>query len=130
MGWRRRSSAGGGRPAWPALLVVLAMLLQGLIPGAAVAASIAHDHPEQVQICTSTGLKTLSLGHDADHHGFGGLACEQCVMASLAAVAVAAPQALPPTTRVLLVQLPQRERPSVRTRAPPRPPSRGPPAQA
>jgi hypothetical protein len=127
MGWERRKSAGGGRPAWPALLVALAMLLQGLIP----AAAIAHDHHDQVQICTSAGLKLVSLG--AKHHhdrGFGGLACEQCVMASLAAVAAAPPQAVLPSTRVERVAPPQLERPSVRTRAPPRPPSRGPPAQA
>jgi hypothetical protein len=125
--WERRSSAGGGRPAWPALLVALVMLLQGLIPAAAV----AHDRQDQVQICTSTGLKLVSLGTRHGHdHGFGGLACEQCVMASLAAVAVAPPQAVPPSARVETVATPQLERPSVRTRAPPRPPSRGPPAQA
>jgi hypothetical protein len=128
MRWARRASAGGTRPIWPALALAFALLLQGLIPAAAV----AHDHDQQVQICTSAGLKLVTLGarHGAGHHGFGGLACEQCVMASLAAVAAAPPQAVPPSARFDIVLPPAAERPSVRTRAPPRPHSRGPPALA
>ncbi len=126
---RRRSRKPSPGRVWPALVLVLALLLQGLIPAAAV----AHDHgQDQIQLCTAAGLKLVSLhavgGHD--HHGFGGLACEQCVMASLAALAASPPAPIAPTAKILIAFRPAAERPSALPRAPPRPPSQGPPFQA
>jgi len=116
------------RRAWPALLAALAILLQGLIPAAAVAA----DHTPgawHVAICTPQGLKTVDIDPSGDHkHGrFGGLACEQCVMASFAGVAAEPPALIPsvteaeiqPTDPVFLGVRP--------SDAAPLPPARGPP---
>jgi len=90
------SSARDARRVWPALLTALAILLQGLIPAAAVAA----DHAPgswHVAICTPQGLKTVDIDPSGGHkHGhFGGLACEQCVMASFAGVAAEPPVLIP-----------------------------------
>ena len=81
--------------AWGAALAALVLLLQGLIP----AAAIAHNHgADQVQICTARGVKLISLhAEGVSHHHFGGLACEQCVMASFTAVAAVPPATKPPT---------------------------------
>lgn len=121
-----RMSAAAGRVR--AILLALVLLLQGLVP----AAAFAHDEarrPAALDICTGEGLKhAQAAGHD--HHGFAGLACEQCVMASLAMVAVAPP---PLRVRGLAVEFsfrPTAERPSIQPRSPPRPPSIGPPASA
>ena len=74
--------------SWPALAAALILLLQGLIPGAA----IAHRSSDDLQVCTSAGVRLIAVPGEASHkdHGFGGLACEQCVMASFAAVTPAA----------------------------------------
>lgn len=109
-----------------AILLALVVVLQGLVP----AAAFAHDeagNPAVIQICTGEGLKLVHVGSPHRHQGFAGLACEQCVMASLATVA-AAPPSLPVRADVArFVYLPAGERPSIRPRAPPRPPSIGPP---
>ncbi len=111
--------------AWPALLSALVILLQGLIPAAAV----AHGPGGGGSICTRDGLK-LSGGGAHQDHGFGGLACEHCVIASFAALT---PEAL------LLPSGSSRAAPAgrievrafaPRARAPPRPPSTAPPAFA
>ncbi len=117
-----------GARAWAGVLAALVVLLQGLIP----AAAIAHAHGAGVQICTSQGLKLLGPAPDTSHrdHGFGGLACEQCVMASFAAIAADAP---PTPIRfaqaVLATSIGGRAFPA-RARDPPRPPSTAPPAFA
>src|SRR3569833_913339 len=72
-----------------AILLALVLVLQGLVP----AAAIAHDEargPSGVEICTGEGVRHVHAP-GRGHHGFGGLACEQCVMASLAMVAAAPP---------------------------------------
>lgn len=115
----------GARRAWPALLVALSILLQGLIPAAALAAD--HTDGSGVQICTLQGVKTLS-GEAGGHKHFGGLACEQCVMASFAAVAAVQP-VLPQSHAVARAEAPLAvARTANRPRDPPRPPSQGPPS--
>ena len=110
-----------------AILLALVLLLQGLVP----AAAFAHDETHgagAVQICTGAGLKRASAHHE--HHGFAGLACEQCVMASLAMVDAAPPPLRVRAEALVFVFQPAAERPSIQPRAPPRPPSQGPPLSA
>ena len=117
------------RQAWPALLAGLVLLLQGLIPGAAVLG--AHrDTPVPIELCSHAGLKRIAApGRPADpHRGFGGLACEQCVMASFAAVATTPPLAPLPSSTVVVPRVQACASPALGPRAPPRPPSTAPPA--
>ena len=108
------------------MLAAVTLLLQGLIPAAAV----AHDHAGEIQICTAKGVRLVRMDHGKAGH-FGGLACEQCVMASLAGVAAEPPPA--PVPVVFAYQPPRPPSPAAPpppARAPPRPPSQGPPVPA
>ena len=118
--------AGQGRRS-PVLLAVLLLVLQAFIP----AAAIAHDHPANrvVEVCTPSGVKSLRLP-GTHHHGFGGLACEQCVIASLTALGVAAPPPIPAIARVEPARFLVRIATAHRGAGYLRPPSTGPPAQA
>lgn len=112
-----------------ALALALLLALQGLVP----AAALAHDASPGaggVEICTALGLKLVHGGQRGKHHGFAGLACEQCVMASLAMVAADPPPAPVRPEAVVFAYRPIAERPSILPRAPPRPPSQGPPVSA
>jgi hypothetical protein len=108
-----------GPRSWLAVLAAVALVLQGLIP----AAAMAHDHAGLIQLCTSQGVTLVGApgGHGQRQGHFGGLACEQCVMASFAAVG-AEPPAPPPPAAPAAAPPP--------ARAPPRPPSQGPPTFA
>ena len=126
---RGRTRAGlQGARAWAGALAALVVLLQGLIP----AAAIAHTYGAGIQVCTSQGLKLLPSAPDQGHrdHGFGGLACEQCVMASFAAIATTAPS--PPVRFAQAAPVGHTSGGAFppRARAPPRPPSTAPPAFA
>ncbi len=112
-----------------AILLALVLALQGLVP----AAALAHDAVAGsggVEICTALGLKLVHQGPAGKHHGFAGLACEQCVMASLAMVSAEPPVLTIHADAVSFHYRPIAERPSVLPRAPPRPPSRAPPISA
>jgi hypothetical protein len=112
--------------AFGAALAALVLLLQGLIPGAA----LAYDHPREIQLCTAHGVKLVRLDHGKGGH-FGGLACEQCVMASLTAVAGEPPPEPPPTAFAYdAPPLPAPAAAPRQARAPPRPPSTAPPVLA
>ena len=109
-----------------AILLALVLALQGLVP----AAALAHDAAAGsggVEICTALGLKLVHDNRTGKHHGFAGLACEQCVMASLAMVSAAPPPLVIRADAVAFHYRPIAERPSILPRAPPRPPSQGPP---
>ncbi len=111
-----------------AILLALTLVLQGLVP----AAALAHDGargPAVLEICTGEGLKHIHSPHQGSH-GFAGLACEQCVMASLAMVSAAPPPVRVQIQAVSFIYRPAAERPSLQPRAPPRPPSIGPPISA
>jgi len=118
------------RTTWPiALLAMLALLVQALMP----AAAMAHDAAGQsIVICTTDGAKSVQVEGDVigkkDPKGFAGLPCSQCLAVALATttppdVAVApvlysvhaAPAPVAALTGVALA------------RAPPRPPGQGPP---
>lgn len=123
--------------AWPAWLAVVALLVQALIPAAALAHARAGD-PVQITLCTREGLKLVTVDAGAGKaaaaspiskpKGFAGLPCLECVMACCAAVETTAPDAAAPVryaapafvlTPFALVGTPG-------ARAPPRPPSQGP----
>jgi hypothetical protein len=117
------------RGALPAALALLALCIQLLIPAASLATEAKTD-ARTVVLCTIDGAKTVTVpGGDTQHHGFGGLKCHDCVMASIAAVSPGEALALP-----IRYAAEKRLAPIDRAsrlpgaRAPPRPPSTGPPA--
>lgn len=120
-GHRRRA----GVAAW---LGVLALLIQALLPAAAMAAQ-SRSPGEQIVICTQSGVRTVTVGaHETGGKGFAGLPCADCLAASTAAVAL--PElAVEPTTYAAqrIEHAPERAWAPQLARAPPRPPGQGPP---
>jgi hypothetical protein len=120
------------RRALAALLAVFALLVQALIPAAAAA---AQGSAGDITICTATGTATISAAAPGSHpgkshHGFGGLPCQDCLSAALAATA-----AVPSLdVRPVAYEMARVEHITAvgfiapRARAPPRPPGQGPPA--
>lgn len=111
-----------------AIALALVLVLQSLVPAAALAGDASPR--AGIQICTSAGLQHLPGDPRHRPRGFAGLACEQCVMASLAMVAAAPPPLAMSSNTIAFVFVPVAERPSALPRAPPRPPSQGPPVSA
>jgi hypothetical protein len=111
----------------PAALALFALCIQLLIP----AASLAHEaqgSSRTVVLCTLDGAKTVVVPGDGPAHGFGGLKCHDCVMASVAAVQPGDATVIP--VRYALDSRRDRAglaQPPARSRAPPRPPSTAPP---
>lgn len=122
----RRSKSMG---ALPALLAAFALIVQLLIPAAAMAWESASGRGPLIVMCTADGAVAVPAADQPDHgKGFGGLKCHDCVMASVAAVGPAAPVSVPVLYAVRAeLASPGRDRPQARTRAPPRPPSTAPP---
>ena len=114
------------RRAIAALLAVFALLVQALIPGAAMA-----SQPDAASIlCTATGIQVAdsSKAPGGPHKGFAGMPCQDCLAAALAVT-----QAPALAIRPVIYATARIERPPVerliepRARAPPRPPGQGPP---
>ena len=117
------------RGALAAALALLALCVQLLIPAASLATEAKGD-ARTVVLCTLDGEKTVTIpGDDQQHHGFGGLKCHDCVMASIAAIPASEAPAMPiryaAESRIAPISRAAR-RPGAR--APPRPPSTAPPA--
>jgi len=118
------------RRAICALFAVFALMVQALMPTMAMAAR--PDLAEASIICTGTGLHTLAPdGKLAPAHKqtFGGMPCQDCLAAAMAAVA---PAPAPSVQRVAYAiarveHAPVRAVFAPRARAPPRPPGQGPP---
>jgi hypothetical protein len=124
-----RHSATHDRRALAALVAVFALLVQALIPSAAIAAQ--SGPAGALVICTATGTQTITPDGDpatAPKKGFGGMPCQDCLAAALAVVAAA-----PVTVERVAYQAARVEHAPVRSvfapraRAPPRPPGQGPP---
>ncbi|THD60444.1 DUF2946 family protein [Phenylobacterium sp.] len=120
------------RRALAALLAVFALLVQALIPAAAAAAPGAAG---ALTLCTATGTTIVSAAGPESHpgpahKGFGGLPCQDCLSAAMAAIAAAPALGVRPvayeTARVEHISTAGFIAP--RARAPPRPPGQGPPA--
>ena len=118
------------RSTWPiALLAVLALLVQTLMP----AAAMAHDAAGQaVVICTTDGAKSVEVAGDVigkkAPKGFAGLPCAQCVAVSLATTTPPDVAVAPVLYSVRIEAAPRAALTGVAlARAPPRPPGQGPP---
>jgi hypothetical protein len=116
------------RPGLAALIGVLALLAQALLPAAALAATAGGAG--QAEICTSQGRQIVAVdGHGVPVEPFAGLPCLDCVAATTAAIAPPPPPVAPVVyARPAPVLVPAREDLRRAIRAPPRPPSRAPPA--
>jgi hypothetical protein len=117
-----------------AFAAMLAVFVQALTP----AAAMAHDLRESgsaIVICSAEGSKVVILGKDgsvrtAPAKGFMGLKCSECVGATLAVTLDTPVPAIAPVRYVEFAEAPVERVLGVRghARAPPRPPSQGPPA--
>ena len=125
----RHRGAKRGLTPFAALMAVIALLTQALLPAAAMAAQ-AHG-ATQIEICTSQGAKAVVIGADGKaHKAFMGLPCQDCL--SVVAAATITPElAVEPIAYVVTrVRHSQAAELGVRlSRAPPRPPGQGPPSQ-
>jgi len=122
-GHRRRA----GVAAW---LGVLALLIQALLPAAALAAQ-SRNPGEQIVICTLGGVKTVTVGDHQTKGGksFAGLPCADCLAAATAAVPqpdLGVERTSYATARI--EHAPERSWAPQLARAPPRPPGQGPPS--
>ena len=118
------------RGALPAVLAAFALLIQLLIPAAAMAHEARAGGGPLVVMCTAEGPVSIAAP-DSDGHGkgFAGLQCHDCVMASVAAVGVDLPLTVPVRYASLEERIPRdHDRAVAPSRAPPRPPSTAPPA--
>jgi len=116
-----------------AFAAVLAVLVQALTP----AAAMAHDLRESgstIIICSAEGSKVVTLEADgtvrtAPAKGFMGLKCSNCVGPTLAVTVDAPTPTIAPVQYAEFVTTPVVRVLGVRghARAPPRPPSQGPP---
>lgn len=130
------SRPGRNRPATPvaAWLAVAALIIQALIPAAALASG--RPAGMVMELCTPQGAQTVVIGVDgkakpyAPAKGFAGLACADCLGASLAITFAEPALSVAPTRYVRIEppaaapQLPA----SPCARGPPRPPGQAPPA--
>jgi hypothetical protein len=130
MGLRRENHRRTRRGFIPAALAILSLLTQLMIPAASLAHETAPVERHTTVVCTAEGAVTLSVpGDPAEHDGFGGFQCHDCVMASVATVQASALTAdLADYAVGLEIARPGRDRPATRSHAPPRPPSTAPPA--
>ncbi|MGH1559925.1 DUF2946 family protein [Caulobacter segnis] len=111
---------------------MLALLVQVMTP----AAAMAHDcvSGSAMVICTADGSKVVIVGEDgsvrtAPAKGFMELKCSNCVGPTLAIALGAPAPAIAPVQYATFVETPVQRVLGVRghARAPPRPPSQGPP---
>jgi hypothetical protein len=117
-----------------AFAAMLAVFVQALTP----AAAMAHDLRESgsaIIICSAEGSKVVILEKDgtvrtAPAKGFMGLKCSNCVGPTLAATVDAPMPTIAPVQYAEFTETPVVRVLGVRghARAPPRPPSQGPPA--
>ncbi|MFL5297495.1 MAG: DUF2946 domain-containing protein [Phenylobacterium sp.] len=114
------------RKALVALFAVFALLVQALFPAAALAG------PRLTPGDLICGVDALHAGSDAGipahHRGPGGLPCQDCLAAAMAAIAPPELAVRPVAYVTARVEhAPVAERIAPRARAPPRPPGQGPP---
>jgi len=132
-GEKRRISASG---ALPALVAVLALLVQALIPASAMAQEFrSRASTQTVILCTADGARSVEVAAEKvpgqEHHtGFAGLKCHDCVMVSIAAVMPPAGDPAPVRySQIIRVELTRTKAGRAIERPAPRPPSQGPPGR-
>lgn len=116
-----------------ALAAMLAVFVQAMTPAAAMAHDLRESGSAMV-ICTADGSKVVIVDEDgsvrtAPAKGFMGLKCSNCVGPTLAVTLAAPLPAIAPVQYAVFVETPVQRVLGVRghARAPPRPPSQGPP---
>lgn len=116
-----------------ALAAMLAVFVQVLTPAAAMAHDLRESGSAMV-ICTADGSKVVIIAEDgsvrtAPAKGFMGLKCSDCVGPTLAVTLGVSAPAIAPVQYAEFVETPVQRVLGVRghARAPPRPPSQGPP---
>ena len=113
--------------ALAALVAMFALMVQALVPAAAMATT--PDAAGLAVICTQNGTATVSFGsHPSKPKGFAGMPCQDCLAAALAVIPapeLAIQHVTYVTARVEHVLATRLLEP--RARAPPRPPGQGPP---
>lgn len=120
-----------------ALLAALAAMLAVFVQVMTPAAAMAHDLRESgsaIVICSAEGAKVVILAQDgsirtAPAKGFMGLKCSDCVGPTLAVTLDTPVPAVAPAEYAAFVETPVQRVLGVggHARAPPRPPSQGPP---
>jgi hypothetical protein len=126
-----RTRHASDRRAVAALLAVFALTVQALIPAAAMAAR--PDAGGALVICTATGARTILADGKAaparPREGFGGMPCQDCLAAAMAALSPEPAQAARPVVYAIarVEHAPASRLLAPRARAPPRPPGQGPP---
>jgi hypothetical protein len=114
----------------PALIALAALLVQALMPSAAMAARAAGA-PQTVVVCTAMGVKIVTVGKGSgqDQKGFAGLPCQDCLAAATATLPPPEPMSVPVAYAVAYADPAPRPETAPKTaRAPPRPLGQGPPA--
>jgi hypothetical protein len=117
--------------ALAAALAVFAVLIQALVPAAAMAA--APDATGAMVICTQNGTATVAFSQPGQAQtgkpkGFAGMPCQDCLAAALAMTETPELAVQPVAYVTARIQHAPAERPiEPRARAPPRPPGQGPP---
>ncbi|HKR86783.1 MAG TPA: DUF2946 family protein [Phenylobacterium sp.] len=133
---RGRDSKGrtGGRALVAAWVGVLALLVQALLPAAAMAAQAGTARGERIVVCTLAGARTVVVGEPdksslAKHgKGFAGLPCHDCLAAATAALPTPEPVIEPASFTISQGEhAPERSWAPRLARGPPRPPGQGPP---
>lgn len=135
-GAMRNGAASGrheGRLApFATLLAITALLVQALLPAAALAASTRNSGDVEITLCTGRGLEMVKLGGDAKPaKGFAGLPCQDCLGAATAAVTAQPPLAQAPVRYSAPVARtsPATPPPTPMARGPPRPFGQAPPVR-
>lgn len=109
------------------LVAVFALMVQALVPAAAMAA--APNASAAMVICTGAGVATVSdPGQPSRPKGFAGMPCQDCLAAALA-VTLLPDLAIQPViyAAARIERAPAERLIEPRARAPPRPPGQGPP---
>jgi hypothetical protein len=121
------------RALFTALAAMLAVFVMGLTPAAAMAHDLRESGSAMV-ICTADGSKVVVIDENgqvrtAPAKGFMGLKCSNCVGPTLAATLDTPVPAVAPVHYAQYIETPVERVLGVRghARAPPRPPSQGPP---
>ena len=111
----------------PAVLAVLALLMQALAPAAAMAEGPGGTRT--MVLCTSAGEKTVTLPDDGAPKPPASHSCHDCVMAAMTAIPPPAADGLPVRYAAVVRQQRSPGGLAVRPARPsPRPPSQGPPS--
>ena len=123
---RRQKRRLPGPGALPAILAMLALLLQALAPGIAAAQDVGGTRT--VVLCTSMGEKTVTVPDDSAPKPMAQMKCHDCLMAGVTTLEPPSQGSLPVRyAAVIRHEKALVDQAVIPARPPPRPPSQGPP---